>query len=250
MEPATIVDGWATGRVLAHYSPSSSVTTLAFRRRSCRKVVRSRINIKAWLVEVPDVDLVRPSVCLECGCAARPVGGCLGLHGHGLRERQVRGPPQPGFRSKLAVIEVRRYACQHCGAVLTVVPSEVEPTRWYSRPAIAWALALFGVCSVSSAAVEAGVSAWGRGAAGGEHSWVMLRRWCRAVRERRLFAQTRRAPEHWSNRQLAERVATTLAALCPPAFADAPLDHQAWYGAAQLSDGVVAEEAAENEPTT
>ena len=40
---------------------------------------------------------------------------------------------------------VRRFLCVACGAVMTVVPMEVAPGRWYAAPAIVWALALFGV---------------------------------------------------------------------------------------------------------
>ena len=66
----------------------------------------------------------------------------------------------------------------------------------------------------------------------------------------RLFVQTRRVPEHWSNRQIAERVATTLAASCPAPLAKEPLAHQAWHGAAQCRDVQTVTEVTKTLPTT
>ena len=232
MAPAPIADGRRRRECCGHCPPSSSATRMS-ERRSFRSVVRSSIDIKSWLtMGVPDVDLLRPSTCRCCGCASCPAGGGLRLHGHGIRERQVRGPLEPGFRPKVIVVVVRRYQCQGCGAVFTVVPCEVEPGRYYSAPAMVWALALFGQ-GVASVAVASRVCAWAAGRDGGEHSWLSLRRWCTAVRNRRLFAETRMIPAHWSNRQLAERVATSFAAACPASLvAGLSLDHQAWHGAA------------------
>ena len=65
-----------------------------------------------------------------------------------LRERQFRGPTSPGATPTIVVLRVRRYRCQPCGAVLTVVPRETATGRLYTLSAIAWALALFGVTRV------------------------------------------------------------------------------------------------------
>lgn len=42
-------------------------------------------------------------------------GSSLVLHGHGRRERQLRGPPAPGEPARTLLIFVRRYQCQRRG---------------------------------------------------------------------------------------------------------------------------------------
>ena len=58
----------------------------------------------------------------------------------------------------LIVLRIRRYLCQGCHAVVTVLPREAAPRRHYSVPAIAWALALFGLTGLAYAEVRARTS--------------------------------------------------------------------------------------------
>ena len=59
--------------------------------------------------------------------------------------RQLRGPPAPGKPPVQTEFLARRYACQHCPAILTVVPRETVPRRHYAATAIALALGLYGL---------------------------------------------------------------------------------------------------------
>lgn len=157
------------------------------------------------------------------------------LHGHGVRERQLRGPPEPGFLPKLLDIIVRRYACQACGAIVVVGPGELVRRHIFTGSAIAWALALFGISKLSPPRVRVLVSPQVRIGFTATRSWASLRRWARAVREARLFPLVRRCPPSLTLRQVAAHAAQSLAALCPPERASA-LDHQAFFGAARAMD--------------
>ncbi len=54
---------------------------------------------------MPSVQEARPGQCPHCEVASRPVGGPLNLHGHGVRDRQLRGPLDP----QLLSLSLRRY---------------------------------------------------------------------------------------------------------------------------------------------
>lgn len=143
------------------------------------------------------------------------MGGTLGLHGHGLRERHQWGPAEVGGIPALVGILLRRYLCRSCGAVIVVGPSGLVRRRLYSAGPIALALALYGVAGLAPAEVRPRVSPLrivGPTAAAG---WASLRRWCRAVRARRLFPAVRALPADATLRQVAARAATTLAAFAP-----------------------------------
>jgi len=58
--------------------------------------------------------------------------------------RQQRGPLESHGDPVEIDIQVRRYRCQACGAVILVVPRGVIARRVYSGRAIGLALALFG----------------------------------------------------------------------------------------------------------
>jgi hypothetical protein len=96
-------------------------------RRSVSRVVRTAVTIKSWIAQIPSVDDVRPHHCAGCGVASRPVGGRVAVHGHGLLHRQLRGVLELQGEPGVFAISVRRYACQECGAVMTVVPAGVLP---------------------------------------------------------------------------------------------------------------------------
>jgi hypothetical protein len=160
------------------------------------------------------------------------------LHGHGLRERQVRGPAGPGEPPQEQTVLLRRYLCLACDAVIVVGPRDLVPGWIYSGPAIAWALWLFGVAKQSAAKVRSQVSPWALVGATAAVGWATLRRWARAVRDHRLFALVRRCPAEWSPREVAARAATTLAALALPSDRGLPQDHQVWHGTLNLGRAI------------
>jgi len=196
------------------------------------------MEIKEWMARCPSVEAARPGRCPCCGAASRPEGAALALHGHGLRERQVRGPGGPGKPPEEQTVLLRRYLCRQCGAVIVVGPLGLLPGWIYSGPAIAWALWLFGVAKHSAAKVRSQVSPWAQVGATAAAGWTTLRRWARAVRARRLFPPVRPCPAEWSPRQVAARAATTAAALALPSDRELPQGHQAWNGALNLGRAI------------
>lgn len=104
------------------------------------------------------------------------------LHGHGLRERQVRGPFDADSAPGWVVVACRRYECMACGIVMTVVPRGIAPHRHYGHAAIAMALALWAIVGAPVVDIRRRVCAW-------HHShetpsrWPTLRRWARAARD-------------------------------------------------------------------
>jgi hypothetical protein len=196
------------------------------------KIIASGLDVKTWLAQVPGVDVVRPAICPCCGGAGQPLGRRMGIIGHGLRHRQQRGPLVAGGAPKVVAILARRYACR-CGAILMVVPGETVPRRLYTASAIAWALALFGVDQVTPAQVRQRTSPWTIVGATAATGWATLRRWVRAVRDRRLLTKIRPSPPDFTDRQVAERAATTVAALASPSLATLPISARAFAGAAR-----------------
>jgi len=157
----------------------------------------------------------------------------LGLWGHGLRERQQRGPLEPGARPVTVVLLVRRYRCRSGGCVIIVVPRGVIARRQFSGPAIGLAVALFGA-GVPATEVRRLVSPWATLGATAAAGWASLRRWLRSIEDGRLFPRLlRRAPT--APRRMASWVGSALAAFAPPALSKLPLHEQAFFGAAQMA---------------
>jgi hypothetical protein len=156
------------------------------------------------------------------------------LHGHGQRERQLRGPLAPGEAPALCGLFLRRYRCTICKALCTVGPRELLTQRLYSVSAIGWGLALFGVLGLAAAAVRQRVSPWAIWGTSARR-WPTLLRWVKAIRARRLWRCVRPTPPGWTARQVAERAATTLAAMALPSPEPPSIDVQAFHGAARAS---------------
>jgi hypothetical protein len=197
-------------------------------------VVQSGIDIKRWLERLPTVEEARPARCSLCRAASCPVGGPLNLHGHGTRERQVRGPGRPEEPAALVVLAARRYRCQACDGVLVVVPREVRARRLYSSSAIGFALALWGLVMATAAEVRRRVSPAtiiGHAATG----WATLRRWARAVARGDLFPGTPHLVPGATLRRVAASAATALAASADSTTRALPLEHRAFAGAAQAA---------------
>jgi hypothetical protein len=191
-------------------------------------LLHTRVGIKAWLIRTPTVDEVRPSHCAGCGAASRPVGAPLVLHGHGLVLRQARGVLAIGEPPKVVVVPVRRYACQRCAAVMTVVPAGMLGRRQYSGPSIAYALYLWLIAGLSDRRVRERACAWqlrGRSPRG----WAQLYRWTRCAVD--LFALRRPVSVASDVRETARHVLTMLQSMAPPALNGSPLEQQIFQGA-------------------
>ena len=160
---------------------------------------------------------MRPARCPCCDAAGHVLGERVTLVGHGLRDRQVRGPEEPNAPPRIVTVPTRRYRCRACRAVIVVVPRGVTARRHFSAPAIGLALLHFGVEDASADEVAHRVGLWGTGAS----AWRTLARWTRAIARGALLprARVRSVPEDWPPRLVAERAATTLASLAPSSAA-------------------------------
>lgn len=125
---------------------------------------------------------------------------------------------------------MRRYLCVRCAAVITVVPPEVEPRRHYSRPAIAFALALFALCAQSAATIRQAISPWRIAETSG---WRTFWRWLAAVRRGVLFPSV--ASLDASSSEIAERVAQVAMSHAPPSLRGASRVALVFAGAAQMA---------------
>ncbi len=130
------------------------------------------------------MDLCRPKACARCHVASRQPGRRLSVVGHGVRERQLRGPAAPGQRPCVRVILVRRFLCVVCRAVMTVVPSEVIAGRLFSGPAILLGLFLWGHGGQTQEAVRGALDPWTGLRSRG---WRALNRWTRAALSGKLW---------------------------------------------------------------
>lgn len=198
------------------------------RRQSGEGIVYSTINVKKWATDVPSAEAVRPHCCSRCGAASRPLGAAVVLVGHGLRERQVRGPVEPFAVPQLRTILVRRYRCRLCHGVTTVLPRGLAARRHYSASAIGLSLCLYGMQGLSLRETRQLVCAWRIGF--NPDRWTTLPSWVEAIERDKLFAQVRPCPSGFTVRQRAERAAATLCAI--GARSGGPVEAQVFEGAA------------------
>jgi len=177
--------------------------------RSNKGIVHSDIDVKTWLLGLPTAEQARPACCPHCGRAGHALGQVVGLVGHGVRERQLRGPIEPWAPSTTVVLRVRRYRCRWCGHTVTVLPRGVVARRHYGGYAIASAFWQYGVKQRSierTREIVAGGNTF-------EPGWPSMRRWAQAAGRGELFGEVRPWPPNWTLRRQAERIATTLLAL-------------------------------------
>lgn len=182
-------------------------------------VVHFDLDVKSWEKSPPEVDACRPARCPICATPSRSPCGKVTLHGHGMRERQRWGPPdpEPETRAEIRTLLQRRYRCQQCGAVVVVRPRGELPHRRYTASAIVLALWLWGCVLLTDAAVQSRASPrCSRGVSRPER-WTTLRRWARAARDGALWPRVRGEPS-WTLRQCAARAALVIAALADGAI--------------------------------
>ncbi len=200
------------------------------RRQSGTGIVYSAIDVKKWATEIPSVEAARPGCCSRCGAASRPLGEGRVLVGHGLRERQVRGPAGPQGEPETRVILVRRYRCRLCGGLTTVLPRGLTARRHYSASAIGLSLCLYGMQRLSVGETRRRVCTWPVGFE--TERWTTLPGWIAAIEEGRLFPGVRACPPTFTIRDRAERAAATLCAL---ALSPDLIEAMAFEGAARAA---------------
>lgn len=156
------------------------------------------------------------------------------LHGHGRRERQQRGPAHPHADPAVTGVWLRRYQCQSCKAICAVGPADIAPRYLYSGPAIAWAIALFGLARMSMTKVRRCVAVWQRIGAAAHGRWSTLHRWLRDVTVARLFAGTPHITACFGLRRLAEALAACIAAQAPPGYEALPVTDVTFFAARSI----------------
>lgn len=117
------------------------------------------------------------------------------------------GPSTAEGSPEALVLQLRRYRCRRCGAIVTSAPLGLLRHVLYGAIAIALALGLWAHAREPSALVRARVSPW-RAGAERWHGWRSLRRWARAAG--RFWPRLQIAPA--AARQQALSAATQLAA--------------------------------------
>jgi len=181
---------------------------------------------------MPTAEEARPAQCPCCGVASRPVGQALKLHGHGKRERQVRGPLELGGAPKLVTLLLRRYLCRCCQATLTVGPLGLVAQRLFSVAALGLALCLWGCLGQPAAQVRAQVNPLLYVGDDAVRGWRQLGRWAQALQEGRLLAGLMPGAPPAGGRAVAQRAAAALAARCPAGLCGDPLPNQVFAGGA------------------
>ena len=156
------------------------------------------------------------------------------LHGHGLVERQQRGPAEAGEEPVCAGILGRRYRCTACKTVMRVLLASSVPRKHFSGAAIAMALALWGLGGKSAREVREQVSdqkILGAGARG----WRSLGRWARQVVAGQLFAGLGLCGLAGGPRAVAARVAQALIGWAAAGAREAAPEAAAFNGASHVS---------------
>jgi len=203
--------------------------------QSKAKIVQSQLEIKRWLEKTPSAEEVRPGCCPACKAPSRPPGLPLGLWGHGLRSRQLRGPLEPNGPPQLVEVQLRRYLCRCCKATVTVGPRGVLPRRLYAAGVIALALCLYGLLGWNAFSIREKICPWtvmGHAAPGG---WATLLRWIADVKASKLLPAIRPCPAEFRPRQVAERAAAGCCAQATPTHWGAAPAEQAFLGGMQMA---------------
>jgi hypothetical protein len=110
-----------------------------------------------------------------------------------------------------------------------VLPRGLVACRHYSAEAIGLAMVLYGLLGLTCVQTRERISPYKRVGDTAASGWAALGRWVRAIDHGRLFKAIRPCPSHWTLRQRAERVATSLAA-CSAGSA-ATIEAQVFAGA-------------------
>jgi len=131
------------------------------------------------------------------------------------------------------VVPVRRFQCQLCGALVTVVPAETLSRKLYSGAAIAWALALYGLMQLAQVEVRRLVSPWLVVSTDSASRWRTLVRWCAAA-EDGLFTKLPRLAGS-CEREVAAAAANAIAAFAVPVPEPPSRDVLAFFGAVRAA---------------
>jgi len=187
------------------------------------------LDVNFWAERLPETATARPSCCPSCNHPGQTADGRVVLHGHGVRVRKLRGPRRADGEPDEFEVPVRRYACQACGAIITVGPRGLLPRRRYTAQAIALALWLWAVWLKPDPEVRRATSPIADHGVSRPERWPTLRRWGRAAGLGGLWSSSPAVESGWSLRRCAERIALWLGSLGDP---ETPATHRVFDAAA------------------
>ena len=216
-------------RVLEHPLRVAPLESLEKEQQDNCCVIRFRGDVKLW---PPSVDMARPASCPKCrvACGMR---GARRIYGHGVVERQQRGPPGPDEASTCQVVVCRRFFCLECRTVIRVLPAAAQPRKHFSGAAIALALAAWGLCAMSLAEVRRRVND-AREVGSSVRGWRTLTAWTGDVSRGVLFAGLGLTDGPGAPRAVAARAAQALVGWAPPTWAETAVTHQAFAGSVHV----------------
>lgn len=195
------------------------------------RVVLVRLSVEDWLARPPSVAAVRPCQCVACGAASRPIGGKVVVQGHGYRRRTCLGPASPGGDCEARQLDLRRYRCVHCGAVMVAVPRGLLPRRRYLAAVIGLAIGLWGLRGLATPEVRERVARGSKPGTG--KRWRTLERWV-VDAAAGAFARVTVTAGH-DRRSTAGRVATCLLGFVPPGMRHMDGEAQLYLGGAHAA---------------
>src|SRR5688572_10573021 len=194
----------ATGPVLAD-DPRRAPNPIE--KQSTQRIVYFDRDVKFWAEKAPSVGAARPGRCPACESPGARAGGSVGLVGHGLRERVVLGPAIASQAPEELTIQLRRYRCRSCKAVVTVAPRAVLYRMLYSGLAVAVALSLWVVAGLASWKVRSRVSPRFGAPSEREHGWRSVGRWARHAERWWRWLRLRPGDERVWARQIVQQLA-------------------------------------------
>ncbi len=159
------------------------------------------------------------------------MGGPLNLHGHGVRDRQLRGPLDAEQPGQLLSLCVRRYQCKRCGATITVGPCGLLCRRLFVAAAIGLALCLWGHDRLDAHKVREQVNPLKYTSPYAAPGWGQLQRWVKAQLCGRLFGGIILGEVRAPLRAVAHRIAVALSTLSPPQQFEQSMARQVFLGA-------------------
>ena len=166
------------------------------RHAAAERFVASALGIKSWSERTPTCAEARPGTCPCCG-AATPAGGRAAGDRGARRSSSGRSsaPERRAGRPERSLVQLRRYRCRACRAILVVGPRglvrrplvrRAARSRWPSRRTRAARRVLRCAAAPARRRVVGGSA---------RERWVTLARWLDAARRGELFgvAGSRRA---------------------------------------------------------
>jgi hypothetical protein len=121
----------------------------------------------------------------------------------------------PSGRPSREAVQLRRFLCRRCDSVLVVGPRGLARHKRYSGPAIALALALWGLTGKREPEVFVRVSVYPLSVSVLVQGWRSLRRWAADVVAGALWPGLCTHAPGSTCRQHAGRIAATLAGFAP-----------------------------------